>query len=139
VLIAWCLAATAAAQEAEMRALLPRLGAEDYRTREEAERRLEALVREGGQGAFDTLESKVLPEVRAGTDFEVRLRVERVVRKLGTVQLLWWTELGPSLTRRPQMAVGSGVVVRSGSCGLGSELVAARRDRAPQDLDERMG
>lgn len=112
------MAAAAAAQEAEVRVLLPQLGADDYDTREEAERRLEALVREGGHEAFDVLESKVLPEVRAGSEFEVALRVERVVHTLGTRRLLWCTQLGQCLMWNPRVAVGDGVVVRTGPSGL---------------------
>ena len=113
-----CIAAAANAQEAEFRAVLPQLGADDYRTREEAERRLEAMVRKGGQGAFDILESRILPGVRAGPDAEVALRVDRVVRRLGTRRLLWWKQLGVALTCAPRIAAGDGVVVRSGPSGL---------------------
>lgn len=119
LVLAWCVAAgAAAAQEAEMRAVLPRLGADDYRAREEAEQELESLVRKGGQECFDLLETKILPETRAGADAEITLRVERVVRTLGTVRLLWWTELGQCLMWGANVAAGEGLLVRSGESGL---------------------
>jgi outer membrane protein assembly factor BamB len=112
------LAAAATAQETEIRALLPGLGAADYQAREEAERDLEALVRKGGRESFDLLETKILPEVRAGGDAEIALRVGRVVDRLGTVRLLWWTTFGPCPMWRPRIAAAHGLVVRTGESGL---------------------
>jgi len=113
-LVLLLLCSCAGAHEEEIRSLVRQLGDDDYRARERAQSDLESYVRRHGQEAFAVLES----HEGKSADLEVRTRVQRLVDKLGRVQLLWWRREACSLLARPGVVAHGAVLLLRGDMGL---------------------
>ncbi len=103
---------------ARLTQLMEQLGHASHQERDKAGRELEALIRAGGKTAYDALGEKFERSEREQIDPEIRLRVQRIIRRLSELRIEWRSVFGMSIESSPVLTVGDRRIARAGSTGL---------------------